>query len=78
VCRNCWKVKASLTSAYPTIGTEGGEYGVQIIRGLAAAHDRCIFHRDLEPENVFVTRDGHVKILNFGGVYARVPKGMRG
>jgi eukaryotic-like serine/threonine-protein kinase len=42
------------------------DYAQQIAAGLGAAHARRITHCDLKPENIFVTRDGRVKILDFG------------
>src|SRR5688500_9501363 len=41
-------------------------YSIQIARGHAVAHVRCIVPRDSKPENLFVPRDGQVKILDFG------------
>jgi hypothetical protein len=53
------------------------DVGIQIARGLAAAHSRALVHRDLKPENVFLTKDGLAKILDFGLVKDFDPAGAK-
>ncbi len=58
-------LRAELESG-PLSARKASEFAAQIAQGLAAAHEKNIIHRDLKPENIFITKEGRVKILDFG------------
>jgi Tol biopolymer transport system component len=60
-----WTLRETLDRAALSV-RKAIDFGVQIVRGLAAAHDKGVVHRDLKPENLFIRSEGQVKILDFG------------
>src|SRR5262249_10359597 len=59
-------IKQMITRGARVTIEEKVEYMIEVLEGLAHAHQKGIFHRDVKPGNIYVTNSGQVKILDFG------------
>ncbi len=65
-----------LLAGEPMDFNEGLGYLIQACEGLESAHNRGVVHRDMKPENLFITDDGEVKVMDFGIAKNTLTKGM--
>src|SRR6266566_3080140 len=73
--RRLWVGSSGKLDADPISQKLAVDYALQIAKGLSAAHEKGIVHRDLKPENLFVGRDAHLSILDFGLAKREAPVG---
>jgi serine/threonine protein kinase/Flp pilus assembly protein TadD len=56
--------------------TQAIEWGLQIAKGMKAAHEKGIIHRDIKSENIILTKDGQLKVMDFGLAKLKSAAGM--